>query len=464
VATKINPWLNAKLAEAIERASPLRYIVEVAPNTREAVKEQIRPLPQLNIISQPADRFIVIEAPPELLSKIEAIPEVVKVSAETLAWIKSPIPFLGIPTPFETFKLPVKFDHYLGEVKLSRVEVPVGPAQALAMAPVRTMALNNIIIYTTEQQREYIGAPKDNKIKTICAVADTGGIAPPHILIHPNSIVELLSTIPIEPFGWDSMGHGAWCQATAYGDDATHPKWGRCEGVADPETTISIKCLSTLGFGMTSWILDAIYRAWERGARMLSMSLGGPLQGSAIDDDPQCRLISMLKDEMICVVAAGNEGPGEWTIGSPGACPDAVTVGAWSMTDHKVSYFSSRGPSGEFYRDNPGIWEDDQLRRGDDMIKPDVCAPGGGRYSSQDQDEQILSGCSGWYDPYGDPIPGFGVMEGTSMATPAVAGLLAIAYDRGIINNAADVKKLMSRHQVKNANDGYGLITSGKLA
>lgn len=459
--TKLNPWLEKKIPEAERRGSPLRYIIEVAPNTREAVKAQLKPLPKLSIISQPADRFITIEAPPEILTRVEAIPEVVKVSAETLVWVKSPIPFLGIPTPLETFKLPTKFDPYLGQVKLSAIEIPVSPAQALAMAPIRALALNDIIVFTTEKQRQYIGAPKDNKIKIKCAVADTGlGIVP--LLLHPNTKIEVDSKVPGE-LPWDGQGHGTWCTACAFGDEGKHPRWGNCNGVADPDTVVHIKCLSNLGFGMTSWILDSIFEAWKRECKVLSMSLGGPLQGSAIDDDPLCRLISILKDEVLCVVAAGNEGPSEWTIGSPGASPDCLTVGAWSMTDDDVSYFSSRGPSGEFYRDNPDIWAKDVAIRGDDMIKPDICAPGGGRRKSADKDEQILSGCSGWYDPYGDPLPGFAVMKGTSMATPAAAGLTAIAYDRGLIRDASDVKRLMSHYQAKNFTEGYGLLIWDKL-
>ncbi len=455
---KVNPWLQKKIPEAAPRASPLRYIVEVAPRTREQVKAQLRPIANLDIVSQPADRYIVVSAPAEAIPRIETIPEVVKIHGETLAWIKRPIPVLGIPTPLETFKLPSRFDPYLGEVKLSRVEIPVSPAQALAMGPLRSIkgvVANKMRRYTTVDQREYIGAPADNKIGIKCAVADTGLGLIPH-LIHPNTQVELTSKVPGE-LAYDLCGHGSWCTAAAFGDNATHPLWGKCDGIADPEIIVHLKCLSNLGFGMTSWILDAIYDAWKRGCKVLSMSLGGPQQGSALDDDPTCRLISSLKDEMIVVVAAGNDGV-EWSIGSPGVAPDALTVGAWSMTDNARSWFSSMGPSGEFYRDNPEAWSGDLYRVGDDLIKPDICAPGGGRKHEGDDDEQILSGCSGWFDPYGDILPGWAFMKGSSMATPAAAGAVAILYDRGIIKTAADVKRVMAGVKSKDAETGYGLF------
>jgi len=92
-----------------------------------------------------------------------------------------------------------------------------------------------------------------------------------------------------------------------------------------------------------------------------------------------------------------------------------------------------------------------------------VCAPGGGRIKSEDKDEQLLSGVAGWYDPYGDPLPGWGVMKGTSMATPLTAGTVALALDRGLISSAADVKRKMSRFQAKNPETGFGLLTWEKL-
>jgi len=461
--TKINPWLEKKIPEAEPRGSSLSYIIEVDPGTQGQMKEQISAvikiagLPQVNFISEPADRFITISAPSLVLPYIENIPGVVKISADTLSWIKSPAILNSISHVKSGFKVPEKFDPYLGFIELSPIEVPVGPVQALALAGIRALASNNIIVYTTGKQKTYMGIPKENKIKTRCAVADTG-LFFPHFLIHPSSKVELKSVIPFEPLPEDGLGHGTWCSTCAFGDDAVHPRWGKCEGMADPAEQLHIKCLSNFGFGMTSWILEAIYKAWEYGAKVLSLSLGGPLQGSAIDDDPECRLITALKDEMLCVVAAGNDGL-PWTIGSPGACPDALTVGAWSITDNDLSWFSSRGPSGEFYRDNPDIWKRDLSRIGEDLIKPDVCAPGGGRAKEEaQQDEQILSGCAGWMDPYSDLLPGWGLMKGTSMATPGVAGAVAILYDKEIIKDVDDVKRTMSRVKKKDYYTGYGLL------
>ncbi len=97
------------------------------------------------------------------------------------------------------------------------------------------------------------------------------------------------------------------------------------------------------------------------------------------------------------VAAAGNEGPACGTVMNPPGLYDAVfTVGATDAAD-ALAGFSSRGPT-TANQDHP------------DLIKPDLVAPGVAIYSA-------LPG--GGYT---------GTWNGTSMATPHVAGAVALLW------------------------------------
>ena len=94
---------------------------------------------------------------------------------------------------------------------------------------------------------------------------------------------------------------------------------------------------------------------------------------------------------MICLNAAGNDGPSQYTLGIPGDAEHILTIGAVDAAGERAD-FSSAGPT---Y---------------DGRIKPDVMAMGEATY--------VASGYPGWY---GDYYNG----NGTSFATPVLAGAVA---------------------------------------
>jgi len=487
---KVNEWLQEKLFPPTP-ASGLRAANSLPGTLTRDVLGDVTPLP---VIIQAEDgaslaaiksdlativpgasapdtifRFIRVVAPSGFVSAIAQIPGVRVVSYDAPVWIR---------------QAPTMIDPLLGKISVSAIEIPDDPSRALASAPLRlalspiALAANtlsavtgsrwegpkgDVIIVPTGETREWMGIPSDNRIATRVAVLDTG-VTFPHVLLRPdNGIPDMFSTTGEPPL--DGLGHGQWCVTAAFGQDM-NTRFGRCAGVAAPRNNdiISVKCLSNIGFGTNWGVMQAMEKAWSEGAKVVNMSLGGPLQGS-VDDDPQCQLIERLAGEMIFCVAAGNSGPDDWTIGSPGASPYALTVGAWSTHYDGLAIFSSRGPSGEFYEGHFDVWQEDTATYGENLTKPDCVAPGGGPVEEGQTPDMIYSGVTGWMDGMQDLTLGEGLdaMRGTSMATPHAAGLIAYAYDRGIVKTAQDVKDRLKVHAEKNKEVGYGFLSLDKL-
>ncbi len=177
----------------------------------------------------------------------------------------------------------------------------------------------------------------------------------------------------------DDDGHGTHCAGIAAGV-------GNLKGVAPGAMLINGKVLDATIGGRTSWIVKGIDWAVSNGANIISMSLGGspgsvsPLLNTAVN--------AAYDNGTLVVVAAGNSGPNQGTITSPGMASKALTVGA-SNVYNNVSLFSSRGPSIT------------------GLIDPDIHAPGRGILSTY---------------PHGS----YEILSGTSMATPAVSGAIAL--------------------------------------
>ncbi len=175
---------------------------------------------------------------------------------------------------------------------------------------------------------------------------------------------------------------------------------------------------------------------WESGAKISSNSWGSPI-GSLYDGSAQAYDAGVRdadpdtngNQQLIYVFAAGNQGPSENTIGSPGTAKNVITIGATENlrpfptppdnicgTDpaddpHNVVAFSSRGPA--------------QGQR----VKPDVVAPG----THIQAGASVFSGYDGSdvcvkYFPESPPQQVFTYSSGTSHSTPAVAGIASLAY------------------------------------
>ncbi|WP_210638315.1 S8 family serine peptidase [Streptomyces sp. GESEQ-13] len=194
----------------------------------------------------------------------------------------------------------------------------------------------------------------------------------------------------------DVFGHGTHVASIVGGSGAA--SGGARKGVAPGADLLIGKVLGDDGFGTESQVIDGMEWAVARGADVVNMSLGSdaPSDGT----DPMSRALNELSASSgaLFVVAAGNAGPGQGTIGSPAAADAALTVGAVDRDD-SLADFSSRGP-----------------RTGDGAVKPDVTAPGVGIVAARAAGTTMGQIVDASYV----------AASGTSMAAPHVAGAAAL--------------------------------------
>ena len=210
---------------------------------------------------------------------------------------------------------------------------------------------------------------------------------------------------PLDPM--DDYGHGTHCAGTVAGMGTQ----GTETGVAPSATIMALRINYYFG-GEATWVQAMEFGA-ENGAAVLSMSLGSYTGVAFLREAEEALQLAGV----IHSVAAGNSGPGSGTILGSGDCPPpwfhpnqtyhggnsaVVTVGATDSND-TMAGFSSRGPVTWWGSVAP--WFD--YSAANPLISPDVSAPGVDVYSTQ------LGG-------------GYTYMSGTSMATPHVAGVMAL--------------------------------------
>ncbi|MEG4067676.1 S8 family serine peptidase [Microcoleus sp. Pol11C2] len=247
------------------------------------------------------------------------------------------------------------------------------------------------------------------------AVLDTG-----MDLLHPDfagrSIVSQ-SFVPGEDVQ-DGNRHGTHCIGTACGFKDQN---GRRYGIAYESTIYVGKVLSNAGSGASGWILAGMEWAIANGCQVISMSLGNtnPKPSTAYETVGR----RALQNGCLIVAAAGNHGPTK-TVGQPANSPSIMAVAA---VDNCVQV--------------PDFSATSDLIQG---TKVDIAAPGVKVYSSVPMNK-------GRYAAY----------NGTSMATPHVAGLAAL-YAESTGKRGAELWQLLTAYAMAlplpNTRVGSGLV------
>lgn len=256
-------------------------------------------------------------------------------------------------------------------------------------------------------------SPRDVTI----AVLDTG-IDPQHPDFAGGKILAWKDFVNgrLEPY--DDNGHGTHVASIAAGAVVNG-----VGGVAPEAALVVCKVLkqqpdgraSGSSFGIAAAVDWCVENKERYGIDIINMSLGG--SESSDGTDVVSRAVDRASTAGIVVfVSAGNEGPGYYTVGSPGAARSAITVG--NMRDLGKDGFalvesSSRGPTF------------------DNRVKPDLCAPG---YA-------ILAANAN----HG----GYLRMTGTSMASPFAAGVAALMLEANPKLTPDQVKQIMRKTAVR---------------
>ncbi|MFD3822566.1 S8 family serine peptidase [Streptomyces sp. NPDC058625] len=283
-------------------------------------------------------------------------------------------------------------------------------------------------------------------------------------------VVEIREDVPMDPYGGDWVGRTADFVniGVIEGSHGSHVAGitaanglfgGQMDGAAPGAKLVSSRACTWSGgctnVALTEGMIDLVA---ERGVDIVNMSIGG-LPALNDGNNARAELYTRLIDTygVQLVISAGNSGPGTNTIGDPALADKVISVGAsvsretWAAnygsvvkTKYAMMPFSSRGP------------------REDGGFTPTLIAPGAAVNTIQ----TWAAGQPVAEAGYGLPA-GYGMLQGTSMASPQAAGsaalLLSAAKQKRIDLTPAELRTALTstaRHikGLQAYEEGAGLI------
>lgn len=269
------------------------------------------------------------------------------------------------------------------------------------------------------------------------AVLDTGVF--PHRDLD-NRITVFSDMLKKRFLPYDDNGHGTHICGIIGGSGLA--SGGRYQGVAPECGLVPVKVLDQKGNGYASDVLSGL--RWierhksEYGIRIVNISVGSFSKRGMSEDSALVKGVDAAWDAgLVVVVAAGNNGPGRYTITTPGISRKVITVGCSDdykevdVAGSRMIDYSGRGPTSAC------------------ICKPDIVAPG----------SSIVS-CANRPD-------GYTVKSGTSMSTPLVTGAIALLLEKYPEMTNLDVKLRLRERAVDlglpRNQQGWGVLDVERL-